>query len=162
MKTIYVVMVSEGAYEDRSQWLLRGFLTQEKADAAIVAEKLKDERYNSIIGTAADKFREWRQENYCSQLELLKLPHKDGVKQNSEEGRALLAERHRITDENHTRAANNRALMLIWNEKADVESRRIVRQLGATEEEVNRFAHPTWSRSTHDYSYDIEELEVEE
>jgi hypothetical protein len=162
MIKVYVVMVSQGEYDDYSQWMLRGFISYEKAEAAIVEEKTKDVRYNSLVKPARDAFRVWFSENPFKTPESLLLgPKMEKGWKSKDVTPEFKTEQNRVRQENEARSGRNHKAQAEWNNRAEAASRQILVDLGATKEELEMFVHPVWTASNRDYSYDIEELEVE-
>lgn len=162
MSTIHVVMRHEGSYDDYSVNMVKGFVSEEKANEHIAALQDKDARYNEVIFVLYDAFREWFKENPFPVMETLeqvpRLPKGTKSKDITPEHKRECA---RIQRENTNKQARRQAAQIVWDERAKQFCEGLLEQHVA-EEDHGEFDAPFWNCSCHEYDYTVEQLEVEE
>jgi hypothetical protein len=161
MNIIYIVMRHQGSYDDYSETMVKGFACEEAANEYILILQEKDKRYNAIIRTLYDAYREWLKENPFPAMEphetVPRLPKGTKPKDITPEHKR---EAGRIQRENVNKRARHEAEKIV-NEhrvKAFCEDLLIKH---VPEEDHDEFTTPFYIGSQREYDYSVQELEVQ-
>lgn len=148
MKTIYIAIRVDGEYEDYAEYPMRGFTTLEKAKEFIAEQERLDNNFNIISPTMSHAFHAWVKENPLPTSTPYQPIYPDS---RNEEARKLNAE---ILEHNQKERAE-------WQARAIEKSNEILDTHNVPPEMRSFFHLPLWQPAYRDFSYVIDQLEVE-
>jgi len=156
---IYLVTQAEGSYDDYSCRNLMGFRAQWRAEEHIKECQAADARYNEQAPKVRAFFREWEQKNKMgADHEKIDWPPplpKNASKQQQQARGRIVRSYKEIQYANAAKTDK-------WNDLATEVCRQYMREIGVTDEDAESYSLPMWSASKRDYSYDIEEIVIED
>lgn len=161
--TIYVVKGSEGEYDSYSEWNIKGFLVKADAEAHVVQLRARQERLGSLKEIGQPITREY----YSAKTTAPKFPESMPVPKITKGMKKVQMpaewhERFRAAEE-HNRQVGMAYQEESWayHERCKENTATVLREAGATEEEIEALGLPWCHGGNDDTSYEIEELEVE-